>query len=295
MWIPEDETVHDFGEIARGDELTCEVHVLNVGDAPLRIVQAAPDACWIQAIMEDERIEPRGQSSVRITVLTGALGESLDNVVHIESAHPEHQSTDVRLLGKVKTYVRAAPSGFWFNDVSPVEGAVQSIRVEDNTKTELTAARSKGEFFVASLERLGRSNLYDLTVRLASELTVGRHEGHVELKTSSGKRGQSIPIVACVTPPVRVVPPALTHRDGVLEHSIWVSIRQDVLPRTIRVSVSNQAIEAAFDRAPGERNGHIRLTYPPDFVPPREDATVTVEASGIEPIIVPIHFEPAPS
>lgn len=232
---------------------------------------------------------------MRITVLTGALGESLNNVVHIESAHPEHQSMDIRLLGETKTLVRAVPSGFWFNDVFPDEGGVQSVRVEDNTETDITLIGSQGDFFHASLERLGQSNLYDLTVKLSSGLASGRHDGRVDLKTASSNRIHSIPIVACVIPPIRVFPLALTYRDGILEHFIEVSIRQDVSSPVIRASVSNQAIRATIEFAQGERNSRIKLTYPPDFRAPREDAIVTVETSGLDPVFVPIHFDRIPS
>lgn len=169
-----DESVFDFGEAYRGDQLTHRFRFVNIGDGPLQI-QGVHAACGCTAVEVDRgKVYQPGESGfVDIKLDTADFGGPLVKTVTVMTNERVMPDRTLTLRTFVKSEIDVLPPLADFGDASPQKGATQLITLKplNGFKLDVGGVAFNDQALDVKTERQGDS--YVLTVKLKDTLKPG--------------------------------------------------------------------------------------------------------------------------
>lgn len=141
------QTVHDFGEVVRGQVLETEFEIENTGTAPL-IIEGVRSSCACAVPVVPESIAPGAKSSVKVTLDTEVLQGPSRAAATLFTNDPDQPRVGLTVRANVANVIAAAP-GFVRYIVH------QNFEVTEETSGRITQTLWPGDdqpFQVVSVE-----------------------------------------------------------------------------------------------------------------------------------------------
>lgn len=210
------ETIKDFGIVNKGQRVTHEFRIRNVGSASLAITEVRP-SCGCTVADFDRSIEPGQEGKVTATVDTRNFKGGIAKSVRVFTNDPENPQIDLVIKANVRSQIEVDPGYARFIAVhgEPQKTSVQSVWSEEQKDFEILKAESPYDFVKVAYreaeedERLRgvKGRQWQVDVALDPNAPVGPMADFIVLTTNHPKlKTMRIPISGFVRPVMSVTP-----------------------------------------------------------------------------------------
>lgn len=189
---------HDFGTVSQGEKVFHAFTVRNEGAAPLTIQRVDLSAGGMAARFGG-RIPPHGEGQIRIEWDTGHVAGEVEAEGVVRFAEPAPPPLTLVLKGVVRPSIDLLPYPAVFVSVFAGEGAERRVRIVNHEERPLAITRVEDgdRRFGSVLDTLEPGRLYELRVRIPTDVPPGRYEEAIYLHTDHPTRSR-IPIAVNV-------------------------------------------------------------------------------------------------
>ena len=210
---------YNKGVVQKGEKVSYDFVVKNIGDAPLNILQARP-SCGCTVAKFDKEIAPGGEGKISASVDTKnfSYGEQV-KTIQVKTDDPVEPSVSLRISVVVSAYIRVLPRDRLVFSARKGYGDERKLvlHAEDDKDEpfEVRSATTDTEYVEVAYEKVkehvvevepnvvARRDDYILTVKLSPETPVGYITGrNIIVKTTHTKMPEiKISLSARVTTP----------------------------------------------------------------------------------------------
>lgn len=258
---------YDFGAVARGEEVSAEFRVRNVGTETLRILRLTSGCGCTATNLERDVLEPGEASLVGVRVDTvGKRGAtSVDVVVHSNDPGGPRRFL---VRGFVRTEFEWTPRMLNIGLVDPgTEGEARVVFAgSGEADLRLLEAQTSAEWISVSLEERGEQNTWVLAVHYQAPDAPGSYDETILVRTSAkGVPEVRIPFTLRVRSDLEVRPAGvffgtLSAHDGPKTGQVEVTARNNV--RVTGVEARQEGLSATLQEA-GPGRWRVAVTFDP--------------------------------
>jgi hypothetical protein len=208
-WI--DRTQAEFGRVSRGDTVTEQFRLKNLGDEVLRIERADVSMPGMN-IKVKQTIEPGEETPLTVSWDTTNHAQAVEGHVVLHLNDPKIRKITLALTGTVFGPIDVLPYPVVY--LSTYAGEIRSrvLTIVNNQPEPLVINRVelRGDAFTAKIETKQKGQRYELIVSAKPDLPIGKYQQTLTLHTNSATRPKlGVPVNVLVKPDVYVTPDAV--------------------------------------------------------------------------------------
>lgn len=230
-------TDHDFGEVRQGQTVSHDFLVGNLGKEVLRVERA--ELSLPSMSLRAKPIEPGFEGRITLELKTAGMAGVVEAQAVVFFNDPVLTKAVLTLRARVHPSIEFRPFGAVFLSAykdEPVE-RVLTIVNNDAKPLAIKRIRSEGSHFIASLKTVNPGKVYNVNVRLAPGVPVGKYEETLVIEASKPTvRVLRIPVHLFVKPDLYATPDSVDFGEISLEQLGRSAGILDLLKQTILVT-----------------------------------------------------------
>jgi len=182
---------HDFGVVKEGEKVVHVFTVRNETETPLRIRAVDLSEPEMKARFNPV-IPPRSEGSITVEWDTAHRKGQVEAEAIVRLSEPAQSDVTLNLKGIVKPPIDIIPYAAVFFSVFKGESSERTVTIinNDDRPLSITQVEADGTSFVASVETIEAGKIYQLRVKVPSDVPPGRYMEAVYLHTDHPTRSR---------------------------------------------------------------------------------------------------------
>ena len=204
----EDQVFH-FGEVNRGEKVSHDFVVKNVGKSNLLIEDIRPDCGCTIAVTNDKTVVPGSETVVKVGFDTIGFSGSKTRVIRLFTNDPKQPVAFLRLEGTVMAPVIADPPRLYFGNIESGKKDSKKFKLRLGEKVKIENVSSDNEALTVAVSEGSKSkgNEIEYTATLGESIAAGPFRATIKVKTTDSRDSYiNIPVFAGVKGEISSLP-----------------------------------------------------------------------------------------
>ncbi len=182
------ETIKDFGAVSKGDVLTHEFIIANIGTQPLIIKQVSPACGCTAAVVNNPIVKPGEETQLRVTFETEAFEGVKNKPIRIYTNDPKPSSIIFYVKANILPDIQITPGRVDLGEISrriPISQKIELI--SRSSPFIIQEVLTKSDYLKAQFNKVSDTH-YTVNITSTKILPLGKNRGRIVIKTNMPKQ-----------------------------------------------------------------------------------------------------------
>lgn len=182
------ETIKDFGTVSKGDVLTHEFIIANIGTQPLIIKQVSPACGCTAAVVNNPIVKPGEETQLRVTFETESFEGVKNKPIRIYTNDPKPSTIIFYVKANILPDIQVTPARIDLGEISRRTPISQKIELISRTSPfNIQEVLTKSDYLRTEFKKVSDTH-YTVDIISTKILPLGKNRGRVVIKTTMPKQ-----------------------------------------------------------------------------------------------------------